>query len=449
MACPTVPSFIRGCDFANYLVNQTPVYDKLILADIRPSDGWIGHVSTGTWDNYTSTARTQNKFTNVFPDVTAAWTQVPTSPNCSENPCDKTEHCIGWGNDSKEYYLEEQSWATPILCYDQIMHVTAAKAHFRQIIGEVLKPATSFIMSNFLRKRAVTVGCGNSWVADATMTGIAGAAGIGAQFAVDGTGAEVFFETTAMPTSKLTPQMLQRRVMPLMAEGYHGKDPFKGKMPPLMELVTDMETAWDLDKLACGGGPSIANNWRFTQFSAANEYWRYGFGGQLGNFGVRVDPFQLRFFYAGEVGGFSRFRVVLPYTNAAATNGLQSQFNEDYLLAPYAISFIWHKKAMECLVADASPVNPEMPFSSRNFGGQWKFAMNDLGQDTNGRVIENKRGNKGQFIADFKMAIRPLYTELADCIFHLREPSCITTCEPCTQYDYPAQTYDSCNDACA
>ena len=55
---------------------------------------------------------------------------------------------------------------------------------------------------------------------------------------------------------------------------------------------------------------------------------------------------------------------------------------------------------------------------------------------------------KGMFIADFKLAIRPLYTELADAIFHPREPSCIVTCAPCNTYDYSAQDYNSCPDAC-
>jgi hypothetical protein len=75
--------------------------------------------------------------------------------------------------------------------------------------------------------------------------------------------------------------------------------------------------------------------------------------------------------------------------------------------------------------------------------------MHDLGTDTSGCVIENKRQNKGQFIADFELAIRPEHTEFLVAYFHRREPMCvpyITTCAP--DPGYPAQAYSSCNDAC-
>ncbi len=104
---------------------------------------------------------------------------------------------------------------------------------------------------------------------------------------------------------------------------------------------------------------------------------------------------------------------------------------------------------MTALVADATPVNPEMPFSSRNFGGKWQFVMDNLGAGSDGCVIENKRRNKGQFIGDFKLAIRPEYTEFANVFFHKREPACvpcIATCNP--DPGYPAQVYDSSNTPC-
>jgi hypothetical protein len=39
---------IISCNaFTQLLVDQQPHYDKLIIETIRPTDGWIGHVSTG------------------------------------------------------------------------------------------------------------------------------------------------------------------------------------------------------------------------------------------------------------------------------------------------------------------------------------------------------------------------------------------------------------------
>lgn len=436
-------SQIVSCDkFTQFLVDQLPIYDKLILADIRPTDGWIGHVSMGSFEAYSGTEHTLDRFNHVFPNITKAWTRTQAG-NCIGTPCDKTEHCIGWGATRITYYLEEQSWNTNLLCFDQQMHITHAKEQFRQIISDILKPATSAIMSNFLRRRAITLGTRKKWVANSTMSDFT------AEWVTVGD-EELYLDVSAIPTSKLTPQMLQRRVSPLMLLGYFGKQPFKDQ-PPLIELVTDMETLWDLDKQTANA--NIAQAWRFTEWDAANKYWRYGFNGQLGNYVTRADPMQIRFNYIGVIGGKHRLRVVLPYVNeptsgAGGAAGIGSNENPGWQTAQYAISFIWHKKAMEALVADATPVNPEMPYSSRNFGGRWQFVMDNLGADVNGCVIENKRRNKGQFIADFKLAIRPMYTELAEAILHKREPACIVTANTCTDEVYADQVYESCNEPC-
>lgn len=439
-------SIISCENFTQFLVDQLPVYDKLILEDIRPMDGWIGHVKTGTFEAYSGTEHTLDRFNHVYPDTTKAWTRTQAG-NCIGTPCDKTEHCIGWGATRITYYLEEQSWSTPLLCFDQLMHITKARENFRYIIGGILKPATSTIMSNFLRRRALTIGTGKKWVADANMTDFT------ATWVTVGD-SELYLDVSAEPTSRLTPQMLQRRVSPLMLMGYFGKNPFGDKKDiPLIELVTGMETLWDLDKQVCDS--NISGAWRFTEWTAANQYWRYGFNGQLGNYATRADPMEMRFNRVGPVaGGLIRFQFIQPYINVASSGaggapGLRSIENPDWQAAQYSISFIWHKMAMEALVSDATPVNPEMPFSSRNFGGRWQFVKNNLGADVDGCVIENKRGNKGQFIADFKLAIRPMYTEFAEAIFHKRQRACITVCDVCEDDPgYPTQDYNSCNEPC-
>lgn len=447
MACPQSNSLISGCNFTQFLVDQQPVYDKMILEDIRPEDGWITHVDQGTFEAYSGVQHTLDRFNHVWPNVTKAWTAT-TAGNCLGTPCDKVEHYITWGSTRLVYFLEEQSWATTLLCFDQEMHVTHAREQFRQIISDILKPATSAIWSNYLRKRVAQY-AGKQWVANAQFGNSGGA--FTYSWVVVGD-EEIYIDCTKMPTSKLTPQMLQRRVQPLMQVGYFGKQPFKD-MPPMIELVTDLETCWELDKLGgqqgIGGTPSIAGNWRFEQWDAANKYWKYNFSGSIGNYVVRVDPFQLRFNFVGVVGSNYRFQVVLPYVNvpssgAGGAAGLKDIVNPDFEAAQYAWSYLWHRKALQVLVSEATPVNPEMPFSSRNFGGKWQFVMDNLGSDVNGQPIENKRRNKGQFIADFKQAVRPQYTELSELIFHKREPACVIVVAPCnTDPGYPVQTYTS------
>ena len=449
-----------SCDaFTQLLVDQQPYYDELILADIRPTDSWIGNVATGTFPAHSGVTHRLDRFKHVFPNTTKVWTATSYA-GCIGTPCDKTEHCVGWGSERIEYHLEEQSWSTPLLCFDQLMHVTHSEEQFEQIITDILRPATSAIMSMFLRKRTLQ---------HASHCYYTTTAGILAEFTFEWTvvvDEEYFFDCSVAPTNcgKLTPQALQVRWNPLMRLGYAGKNPFK-ETAPFIELVTDVETCWELDKLGgstgVGGTPSVSGNWRFTEWNAANAYWRYGFSGQVGNFMVRTDWAGLRFNYVGDLGvgpvlaaNRYRYQLVLPYRNdatggAGGDAGLGSVDNPDFDAAHFTISFITHKMGLEALTADATPINPQMPFSARDFAGRWQFVMDNLGADADGCVVENKRRNKGQFIADFKLAIRPKYVEFINAYFHKREPLCVPFIDTCSDDPgYPTQTYESCPDSC-
>jgi hypothetical protein len=462
MSCPSA-QIVAACDFPQFLVDQTPRFDEMILEDIRPVDGWLLNISTGTTPMGTPVEVTQDRFRSVFPNTTKQWTRtVANGPGCTGNPCDPTEHLIGWGADRLTWYAEQQSWATPLLCYDQDMHITAAIQHIDQIITEILRPATTAIHSNYLRKRHL-LWAKQKNVANSNF----GATGTDGVFSYTWTLAgpngddEIYFDTSASPARvfKLVPQMLQARFNPLMLRGYAGKNPFKDTSP-YIELVSDMDTTWSLEHLGgqtgVGGAdsPNVLGNWRFQNFDESTKYWRYGFSGQIGNFMVRVDPMGLRFNFVTDLGagvGANRYRyqIVLPYKNSITTGaggaaGLGSDENPDFDRAQFRISQIHHKKGMELLVPDATPLNPEMPFGHRDFGGKWQFVMDNLGADQSGNVIANKRRNKGQFIADFKNYIRPLHTEFLEAMFHRGEQMCIpeiTTCSP--NPEYPAQVYTS------
>lgn len=452
---------IISCDqFTQLLVDQQPVYDELILKDITPVDSWIGNVATGTFPNHEGVERRLDRFKDVWPNTTKVWTRTQYA-SCLGTPCDKTEYNIGWGSERITYFLEEQSWQTPLLCFDQLMHVTHSVEQFEQIITDILRPSTSAIMSMFLRKRALD---------HASHRFFTSSAGLLTEFTFQWTSVgdeEIYFDCSVNPNNcgKLTPQALQVRFNPLMRIGYAGKNPFKDTAP-FIELVTDIETAWELDRLGgstgVGGTPSIAGNWRFTEWGAQEAYWRYGFSGQIGNFMVRTDWAGLRFNFVGDLGAGAnggngnryRYQLVLPYVNqttggAGGDPGLGRADNPDFDKAHFRIAYIMHKRALTALVSDSTPINPEMPFSARDFAGRWQFVMDNLGADVNGCVIENKRRNKGQFIADFKLAIRPEYTEFLNAYFYKGEPLCvpyINTCSP--DPGYPVQHYESANQAC-
>ena len=104
------------------------------MEDIRPTDGWLYNVSTGTTEMGTPVEVTQDRFRSVFPNVTKPWTRkIANGPGCVGNPCDQIEHQVGWGADRLTWYAEQQYWSTPLFCYDQDMHITAAQEHIKAI----------------------------------------------------------------------------------------------------------------------------------------------------------------------------------------------------------------------------------------------------------------------------------------------------------------------------
>lgn len=447
---------VLDCDsFTQLLVDQQPVYDELILEDIRPTDTLIGMFETGTYPPHQGVTRRLDRFKHVFPNTTKVWNRVQYA-SCIGHPCDKTEHCIGWGSERIEYFQEEQYWNTPLLCFDEMLPVTHSEEQFEQIIRDILRPSTSAIMSMFLRKRLLS-SCSRLFTMNRNMTPMT--------FTWTVVGDEEYFlDCSVNPNNVflLVPQALQVRFNPLMRLGYAGKNPFK-ETAPWIEMLSSIETAWSLDRLGgsqgVGGVPSVNGNWRFTEWTAADAYWRYGYSGQIGNFQVHTDWANLRFNFVGDLGPGAapnryRYQLVIPYTNivtggAGGAPGLGSIENPDFDNAQYEFSFITHRRGMQVLTVDSTPINPEMPFSARDFGGRWQFVMDNLGADVNGCVIENKRRNKGQFIADFRLAIRPLYTEFLNGIFHKREPMCVPEVDICHPGNgYPTQIYNSCPEQC-
>lgn len=440
--------------FINYLVDQTPHFDKDIVRDINPTSGtWIGKIETRTWPSFMGNSHNFDRFTNVFPNPTREWTPKEYEA-CEGNPCDPVADEIGWGTVRQYYYKETRSIQTPLICFDQIRDVSHAKEHTAHIISDILRPASKTIMDYYLKKRS-TQHAGTKWVA-------ADGPPVMPSFTftwVVVSDNEIYIDTNVAPASmcKLAPQMLQRRVTPLTLKGYMESKVFDS-FPRLIELITDIETVWDLDKQmnSSTGAQALSAFWRYQDWQTANNYWKYGFSGQLGNYAVSADPFPLRFNYVGlQLSGLYRYQLVLPYVNVDASTaavyegasfvsgtGLRMVENADFQNALYQFSVLHHRKAGILYVADAESVNPEMPFMSRNLAGEWKFANTELG-------CENIRHNKGKFYADFELAFKPEHPEWEEVIFHLREPACVPCVETCSDDPgYPTQTYNSANDLC-
>lgn len=422
--------------FSNLLLTQLPVYTEEILRDVRPTDGLMGHIQSGQWDPFRGVTQTQDRFRNVKANVANKWETV-SETSCEGSPCDPIENEICWGWDRLTFSQERQSWKSQMLCFDQMISATQAVEHVQQIVSDILRPATQDITSFYVRFKALEL-AGNKLLANATMSSFT--------WTWNPVGNENIYATpSAFPTSKLTPEMIQRQLPRMRNRGYFGKwtnDPFWGGYDQFAELITDDDTCWELDKIATNS--RVSDLWRFQMWDAAHEYYKYGMGGQIGNYMTHVDPFCLRFNKRG-----SQVQLVLPFKNSAATVGIGSDDNPDYHNAQYQISFIWHRFAWKLLTVKMEQVNALMPFLVRGLNGEWRFAIDNLGSDCDGKAIANYRRNKGFFYADFRLAGRPMYTEWLTAIFHMREPKVIYEVAPCAaDPGYPAQTYNSACDGC-
>lgn len=413
--------------FTDFLIRYTQ-YDRDIIKGVQPIDsGFIGMTEAGVWPAFSGVERNFDRIDQVYPDLTGAWEDV-VDGSCEGAPCDPSEKKIGFGYTRDTYKLQRKSYATDLFCFDLMMSADRAKEQFAGLI-ENLRDASKIIVSDRIRTEGLEF-AGKKWLASAAMT----------DFTYTWNTDHTIMTPSALPTSELTPQMLQRRVMPQIMVGALGKTPVG--QPISLELITDPETLWALNR-----DTTIDDFWSFREFDAASaEYWRYGWSGKIGNYMVHPDMFPMRFLKTST----DTLRRVFPFTNVSTTAGIKQQLNTTYLEAQYQISYIWHRRGLKHLTAEMESVNKEMPFATRNLAGTWKFVMDNLGATADGCVIENRRRNKGQFIADFVNGTKAQYPEFIEAILHLREPAVVSVVT--TTASAPAdaaQTYSSANDACA
>lgn len=436
---------VTCAQFSNVLVNQPPFYDEEIIKDVRPSTaGLVGYYQTGPFDAYTTNTHTFDRVNAVFPDLTKAWTRVE-SENCAGNPCDPDANQIGMGNQRFTYSLESQSWESQIMCFDLQMTKTQAKASIAYYIAGILKPATMWINNFWLMRKAMELS-GRKIVVTTPVNGSLPEFNFAWDTNANGDEEFEFLNITDAatgnpidPTGLLTQNILQREVFPLWQVGATeaGKEGFDS-----LELHTDIDTARYLTREE----PALSSAWRFTEFAmASKEFFKYGFTGVVGDYMVKIWLTPLRFNRIST----GRYQMVQPYINVAATNGLRDISNPAYVNAWYQFSQINNRRALRFLTFNAEAINAQMPYLVRSYAGTWRFAINDLGADCNGRAIANYRQNKGKWWADWRQAIKPEHPEWLVSIFHVRTAPCLTIVEPCgTDPGYPAQDYNSSNESC-
>lgn len=423
--------------FTDFLIRKAEHLDNTLIRSLDPIDTWVGTSRTGRFSAEDGVEHTFDRLEKVFPDLRGKWRDV-TAQSCVGNPCDPDTKKIGMGYTRDSYRLQETAYATDLVCFNQVMSADRATQQWAFAV-ENLRRATSIIVSHRLRTESLRIAKFKWATASNTLVPIT------AEWDED----MVYLTVSTLPTSKLSARHLMRRVQPQIRVGAMGATLNKSRQP-MLEYVTAMDEIWWLIE----GNPELADHYRFTDFgSAAQDFYKYGWTGKVGNYGLRDDTFQLRFNIVQQnADGTWKLQVVFPYTNVAATEGIKEQSNDDYDNAPIKIDFIHHRDAMVSMVRDTKSINPMMPFASTDFGGKWMFAMDNLTcvqEDGSLGPVDNSWRNKGRFQAWFSFATKAERPEFEEGFLTLREPACVVDIPRCSaDPGYPAQNYDSANALC-
>lgn len=448
--------------YYDFLADRTPHWAEDILRDWFPTDdAWIGQVATAPWGAFTGTQHVRDRFHMAAPDLTGGWdifdTQSMLTNNglgdataqggCVDNACTPPEVCVGWGVTRNTFDRYRKAYTTRPFCFDQINTRALAKQQLGDIVAG-LKDISKMVWSDVHRYMSLTL-ADKIYIADDGLTDVdvTAATFTGAATTIDIGGAG------NLPGSELTMPYLQRFYEPLEFEGY-----FHSKYVPegMFRLITDPITSQQLSE----GNPTLQSFYRFQDFQKGGELYKYGLRRAVGNFGIAWDGFPARYYWDA---GAAVLRRVWPYVNIQAgavggpTMGVKKAVNSQYTLAPYQFSRIWHPEAMKRYTIDLAPVNPEMPFLTRDLAGKWRFAggnkdavlvaTDPVTGDT--CTIDNKRGNQGLLYADFESGFEMQRPELVRNVLHLREPGCVTNKVPCsTAPAYTIQDYSGCLDLC-
>jgi hypothetical protein len=412
-------------------------WDRDIIQDVTPVEGWVGHVATGPWPNEPDgggggVSRQFDRINRMFPNLSGCWKDV-TAQGCIGKPCAPDAKLIGFGFTRDEYHEQTTSYETDLFCWDLIMSADRAKEQFAGLIVG-LREATLWINNHRFRTEALRVA--KRKVLSAAPEPIP----------ATWTSATDSCETltlNALPTSMLTIQILQRFVSILTGEGYVGANPLPNNL--MFELVTDNITG----NVLVEQNPALKDFLRVSTPEMFGQLYKYGVTATVGNFGIRFDLWPLRY----QIVSGTTINLVLPYENVPATEGIKAEYNTAYDRARIQIDFIWHKMAMRSLVRRGEQINSMMPFAVRDFGGRWQFGMDNLTckDPVTGALqpVDNMRRNQGKFWADWRMATKAEHPEWGVAFISLRDVSCITDNVPCNDaYPYVTQDYSSANTPC-
>lgn len=394
---------------------QTPVYDKIFLEDYKPLNSpFIGRHETQSWPTGTGDTHTYDKIEIGQPNLNTQWQRI-NAQDCASAICSPPVQMVDYGTTRNTYFKEQIQLRSQPFCLTQVVNTTNPQDQIALILKGIKKIPEMF-MTDWIRVHAFDFNttvqiCGSSFN---TFTPIRGT-NTGGQLTTLNMGND-----SNLPTSEITFPYMNYLGAQLDLAGYYEG----GSSLPMgmYNFITHPRTWFKLTN----GMDSMKDMMALTDPQQASPLFKIGVGVQkpFGNLVPTLDAEQIRFQRVG-AGLLER---VYPYTNASATTGIKRTVNSAYLNARFALSWLWHPKAIKVWSPSFGKVSPMVPSVNSSFYGQWQFvnpqgALILLNGDGTTCTVDNADQRWFFWLCNLEQGFQFMYPEWIMPILHLIDGS--------------------------
>lgn len=418
------------------LALQTPHYDEGFLPNWQPlDDPFMGRHETGTWEDGTSDTHYFDAIEIGQPNLLSPWQRI-SGAEC-DDACNPPRSHVAFGTTRNSYYPEHQTLMSQLFCLNQLRFQTKPSEQIAEIYDSI-RQIPQMYDGNFIATRAFSRGSTVQIAGSAFSTFTPTAANTGAELVTINLGS-----AGALPTSELTIPYLDYLTTSLALEGYDKHE--SGLGANMFNLITHSRV-WHKLWYA---NPDIRGMIKISDVAQANPLYRLGQGiskQPLGNLAPTLDERQIRF----QVLSGGILNRVLPYINTTATTGTKRIPNPAWINARYALSFLWHPKAIKIWTPKPKKIHSMVPSINSAMLGKWTFVNNQgtlsyVGPDGVTCTVNNDQQFWFYWLVYMEMAFEFKRPKLIYPILHLIDGSgkdCFTDSPVCgAAPQYTAQDY--------
>lgn len=398
MATPTIPSTCAAVTSA--LLTESgrlggTMFDR--SARKRPIIR-LQSKTRGAFENGMGFSYKVSTFERSFAPLTGdPWTTIAASDGDTANACRPPTDTVGFGQTSRDVIPRHYALNTEDFCIRDIQFGWQFR-NWMQMVSKALSTIPEWVWARRFTQDYVNM-AGHNAVLNAT-SGIVDGTTFGSQD----------YDTSSLPTGKLTQEVLDYIYMDLFREG--GESPSgisESDQGPVFTLITSSETA----KGIIFGSPGIRDDVRYaymgkgemTPLVPGMPTRRREYGGYV----HEIDPYPRRFIFNG-----SAYVEVAPFIASSTTKGNKWEQNPSYQAAPYEESIIWHEGVYRDLAVNTTESTPPgWAFTPRTWLGS--FSVRNILERTC-----NPDGTMIFFRALFASAAEPIDPAVGWTILHAR-----------------------------